>query len=104
TINSNIIAAKGRAVINVIVWRAFRPPALRSNNANTASRTPHHTTCHLGDFAAFLVAILFITNIPESADVTKKMTMIAITNPLVIEDKGMYSRNRNISASGSDAN
>src|SRR5690606_15019455 len=95
---------KGSAVIRVILWSASKPPAFNNNNANITSDIPQNTTCHFGDFLAFFVAILFITKIPESADVTKKIMMIAITTKLTIEESGRYSKNLNINAAGLDAN
>src|SRR5699024_9421859 len=44
--------------------------------------------------------ILFITNIPESAEVTKNMMIIDIVKKLVIELRGKYAKNSNINASG----
>src|SRR5690606_37389864 len=104
TINNNIIIENGKAVINVILCKAASPPALSNNNASAESKIPHPTVCHLGEFLAFLVAILFITNVPESAEVTKKMMIMAIVKKLSIFVNGKYSRNRNIRASGLLAN
>ena len=103
TINNIMIMEKGNAVISVILCKAFNPPALSNNNASTASNTPQNTVCHFGETFAFFVAMLFITNIPESAEVTKKIRIINITKKLTMEENGIYSRNLNIKASGSPA-
>src|SRR5690606_33364518 len=71
---------------------------------SAASITPQNTICHFGDFLALRVAILVITKIPESAEVTKKIMIIPITAKLDIVDSGRYSKNLNISASELEAN
>src|SRR5690606_25971606 len=75
----------------------------KSRSAKTASKTPQTIVCHFGETRAFLDAILFITNIPESAEVIKKIRIIAIVKKLIVSVKGKYSKKRNISASGSVA-
>src|SRR5690606_11397550 len=84
----------------VILCKAFRPPALSNISANVANNNPHPTVCHFGEIRAFLVAMLFITSIPESAEVTKKIMIMAITKKLTISVRGRYTKNQNIRASG----
>src|SRR5690606_994746 len=102
--NNSIIAENGNAVLNVILCRAVKPPAFDSNGAHTASRIPQPTVCHFRGIPASFVAILVMTNIPESAEVTKKTMMIAMVKKLTILVRGRYSKKRNIKASGSVAN
>src|SRR5690606_8147833 len=83
-----------------MLCKAFRNPAYKRKSDNTASRHPHNTVCHFGETFAFFVAMLFITNIPESAEVTKNIIIMAITKKLTMAGKGRYSKKRNISASG----
>src|SRR5690606_37227402 len=104
TMNNSIITENGKAVIKVILCKAFNPPAFKSISAKTASKSPQPTVCHFGETEAFLVAILFMTNIPESAEVTKKIMIMALTKKLTISVRGRYSKKRNISASGLVAN
>ncbi len=74
-----MIIENGNAVISVIVCNACSPPVFNNMSAKMANKAPQKTICHFGDFGAFLVAILFITNMPESAEVTKKIIIIRIT-------------------------
>src|SRR5690606_9699786 len=94
---------KGSAVISVMLCKASSPPTLSSSKDNPPSSTPQPMVCHLGEMRAFLVAMLFITNIPESADVTKNMIIITIVRILANVLSGRYSKKRNIRASGSPA-
>src|SRR5690606_16513984 len=64
---------------------------------------PQPIVCHFGAIRAFFVAILFMTNIPESAEVTKKTMMIAMVKKLTIVVRGRYCKKRNINPSGSGA-
>ena len=98
-----MINEKGSAVIRVMLCSASNPPAFNKNSAKTANSPPHPAICHLGEIFAFLVAMLFITNIPESAEVTKKIMMIPITIKLINLVNGRYSKNLNIRESGSVA-
>src|ERR1700750_1138950 len=93
TINKRTMIEKGNAVIKVMLWSAFNPPAFNCKRESTASKIPQNTICHFGDLVEFLVAMLFMTNIPESAEVTKKIIMMAITKNPVRVDKGIYSKN-----------
>lgn len=96
------MTANGSAVISVIVCNASRPPALSSIRAKVARSIPQNTIWILGDLLEFLEDILSITSIPESAEVTKKMIIIARTIKLKTLESGKYSKNLNIKASGSE--
>lgn len=88
--------------MSVIVCSASSPPALSNISDNVAKSIPQNTIWILGDLLEFFEEILSITNIPESADVTKNMMIIEITIKLKILERGRYSKNLNIRASGSD--
>ncbi|MNM89327.1 hypothetical protein D3C81_1015570 [compost metagenome] len=79
TQKSSMMIEKGNAVMSVMVCKACNPPVFNNISAKMASRAPQNIICHFGDFSAFLLAILFITYIPESAEVTKKIIIIRIT-------------------------
>ena len=51
---------KGSAVISVMVCSDCKPPALSNTSATSANRAPQNISCHLGDFSALFVAMLFI--------------------------------------------
>src|SRR5690606_34883251 len=103
TIKSNMITAKGKAVINVILCKACRPPAFRSINASVASKIPQPAVCHLGGIGALVVAMQFITNVPEYADHRKKMMLMTNNRKQASTVNGRYSRKRNNNAWGSVA-
>src|SRR5690606_1421361 len=90
----------GKAVIKVMLCKATKPPAFNNTRDIKANKLPHRTICLLEVLAAFLVAMLSITTIPESAEVTKNIMIIRITNKLVTLENGRYSKKLNISTSG----
>jgi len=102
TTNKIIMTANGSAVISVIVFNASSQPALSNIRANVARSIPQNTIWILGDLLEFLEDILSITSIPESAEVTKKMIIIARTIKLNTLESGRYSKNLNIKSSGSE--
>ena len=66
----------------------------------TAISRPQKAFCHLGECGLLPVDILFITRMPESAEVTKKMAIItkaSVQSPLA---KGKLSKNENSRMSG----
>src|SRR5574344_1263188 len=69
-----------------------------------AVRTPQNTFCHLGEWGLLDVEILFITRMPESADVTKKMAIIAMAIALIYFAIGKYSKKVNSKISGLSTN
>src|SRR5699024_884960 len=103
TTKSSMIMLNGKAVISVIVCNAWSPPTLRSNKARSASNPPKVIFCHLGEFFASRLAILSITSIPESAEVTKKIIITRMTMVLIISVKGRYFKNSKVNASGLEA-
>src|SRR5690606_31896127 len=87
--------AKGKAVIKVMVCSDCNPPAFSNTKASNPNIPPQKTSCHLGEFVALLDEMLFITKMPESAEVTKKIKIIKIAKILTTFVNGKYSKNLN---------
>ena len=95
-----MIIVNGSAVINVIVCSDFSPAKLSNIKESDPIRAPKKRFCHMGVLLLLFEATLFITNIPESADVTKNIQMANTANVLVIVLSGKYSKNLNSKISG----
>ena len=65
-----------------------------------AISSPQKAFCHLGDCGLLPVEMLFITKMPESAEVTKKMAIITKASAQRPLAKGKLSKNENSRMSG----
>src|SRR3546814_9032124 len=92
---NNKMTENGKALAMVAVCKAVRPSASKRAIATTPISDDQKMRCHTGEFSAPPEASRSTTSAPESADVTKKTTTMAMATVDVMLANGSCSRKAN---------
>src|SRR5690606_11233571 len=83
-----MMTAKGSALAIAAVCRACKPPLTSRTAATSPAQTAQNMRCQTGGFCAPPLVIMSMTNAPESADVTKKVTISSVATPDETAERG----------------